>query len=98
MGDPETEWHLNKSIPLSILAFLVVQAVTIIVWATRLDSRVGILESNDTYQSQRLQRLEELTNKISVIEERQLNSIARLDIQTKTMQEILAVVSKFKKD
>lgn len=41
MNDLQKEsWHLNKSIPVSILVLILTQIVGFSVWITRLDSRV----------------------------------------------------------
>ena len=92
--DYETHWHLDRRVPVGIIAAVLIQTIGMIIWATKLDSRVGVLETNDTTQSVRIQRLEDIASRVAVMEERQVNTIARLDIQTKTMQEILTLVSK----
>ncbi len=92
--DYETHWHLDRRVPVGILVAILAQTVGMVIWATKLDSRVGVLEGNDTTQSVRIQRLEDIASRVAVMEERQVNAIARLDIQTKTMQEILTLVSK----
>lgn len=38
-------WHLSKEVPISIIFTLLVQAAAGIVFATKLDARVGALES-----------------------------------------------------
>ena len=87
-------WHLDRRIPVGIILAIVIQTCAILIWATRLDSRVGVLEIKDPIQDARIQKIEDISSRVAVIEERQLNTIRRLDIQTTTMQEILTIVSK----
>ena len=84
----EEQWHLDRKVPIGIIIAIVLQTCAILIWATRLDSRVGVLETKDPYQDVRIARLEEMASKVAVMEERQLMTLQRLDIQTKTMQEI----------
>ena len=86
-------WHLSKGVPVSIIFALLIQTIGIVIWATRLESRVSVLESDNTKQDIRIARLEDISGKISVMEERQINVLKRLDIQTKTMQDILEMVT-----
>jgi hypothetical protein len=90
----EEGWHLDRKVPIGIMLSIILQTAAILIWATRIDSRVGTLERDNSYQDQKIDKLEVIAGRVSVMEERQLNTIGRLDIQTKTMQEILAIVSK----
>ena len=90
-------WHLDRKVPIGIIIALVMQTFGILIWATKLDSRVGYLETKDPAQDLRIQKIEEITSRVAVMEERQIMSIQRMDIQTKTMQEILSIVSKINK-
>ena len=87
-------WHLDRKVPIGIIVAIVLQTFAILVWAAKLDSRVSFLEMKDPAQDARIQKIEEISTKVAVMEERQITTIGRLDIQTKTMQEILAIVSK----
>ncbi len=87
-------WHLDRKVPIGIIAAIILQTFAILIWATKLDSRVGYLESTQPTQDLRLERLESIGSRVAVMEERQIATINRLDIQTKTMQEILAIVAK----
>ena len=89
----QEHWHLSKSIPVSIIFFLALQTVGIIIWATRIDSRVDSLERANPVQDMRLSRLEEIYSKVAVMEDRQNNMLKRMDIQTITMQEILNLMN-----
>ncbi len=94
---PDDQWHLSKAVPISILAFLIFQSVSLIVWAVRLDARVERLEASQAVQDARLAKSDDFAAKMAVMDERQTNIISRLDIQTKTMQEILSIVAQIKK-
>ncbi len=90
-------WHLDKRIPFATIIALLIQTFIVIIWATRLDYRVDSLEKIDPAQNARITKLEEIASKVAVMEERQLTTIHRLDIQTKTMQEILTIVGNLNK-
>lgn len=42
----ETQWRLDRRIPLAVIMAMVLQAVAALVWATKLDARVAVLEDN----------------------------------------------------
>ena len=94
MPEYDEVWHLDRKVPIGIIAAILLQTIIILIWATKLDSRVDYLEKGQPVQDTRLERLESIGSRVAIMEERQLNTINRLDIQTKTMQEILAIVSK----
>lgn len=41
----DNHWHLDKRVPLSIIVALVLQTIYFTVFITKLDSRVGVLET-----------------------------------------------------
>lgn len=97
-GEP---WHLSKAVPISTIAFLIFQTIGIVIWATRLDSRVGVLEiskteheSTDTRkqdeQDKRLLVLESTLPKLAVIEARQADVIKRLDANAVKLDQIIS--------
>lgn len=92
--DENQNWHLDRKVPIGIILAILFQTFGIVIWGTKLDSRVGYLESQNVMQDKRLEGLEGISSKVAVMESRQLDVIHRLDIQTKTMQEILGIVSK----
>lgn len=65
------QWHLSKSVPISLVLFLVLQTIGLVVWAVKLDSRVATLESIEQRHDQRLIVLEQMRDRIIIIEERQ---------------------------
>jgi hypothetical protein len=92
-SQPE-HWHLSKGVPISVFVFMVVQTVGVIIWATRIDARVSFLESTNTVQDQRLAKLEDIYAKVAVIEDRQANTIRRLDVQADRMTLIIDTLNK----
>lgn len=44
----DREWHLDKKIPISIIATMLVQTATIIWWASSMNSRVMNMEQHIT--------------------------------------------------
>lgn len=95
-ADLSNTWHISKSIPISIILFLLAQTAGIIVWATRIEFRVTSLENTQPAQDARLNKLEDIYARMAVMDERQGNITRRLDIQTRTMQDILELVRAWK--
>lgn len=94
MEHDSQSWHLDRKVPIGLIVAVALQTCALLIWGTKLDSRVGYLESQNAMQDKRLEGLEGISSKVAVMESRQLDVIHRLDIQTKTMQEILGIVSK----
>lgn len=89
----EGQWHLSKAIPISVILYLTAMTFGGVFWIAKTDSRLSQLELADVDQKARLSRLEETRERILIVEERQLQVLKRLDIQTKTMQDILELVT-----
>ena len=81
---------------MTIVLFLAGWTFTGIWWAAKIDIRMGTLEAQNSQQDARIGKLEDLGSRLAVIEDRQKRVLERLDIQTKTMQEVLALVGKMK--
>lgn len=64
----EDGWSFNKTIPVSIL---VAQTIALVIWATKLDSRVEALETGDKVLSKRMAIHETDVRKMDVIADRQ---------------------------
>jgi hypothetical protein len=84
-----TEWHLNKSVPVTIIFALLVQTAGIVIWATRLDSRVGSLETSQLEQNIRLNKLEESNQLLALIKDRQDHVLRTLDSNAKKLDELM---------
>ena len=97
MDDDNTSWHLDRKVPIGLIIAVLLQTCALLIWGTKLDSRVGYLETQNLSQDGKIMRLEDVSSRVAVIESRQLDVLHRLDIQTKTMQEILGIVSKSSK-
>lgn len=71
-------WHLDKKVPLSIIVALLVQTATLIIWGTKLDSRVATVEQSVNSHTLTIETMKQTQNQISVglarIEERQIIS------------------------
>lgn len=96
-------WHLSRAVPLSIIGMMVVQTILVIIWATRLDSRVGVLEIGKTafeeryekeqiQQNNRLLALETLQTRLAVIEDRQNSVLKRLDTNAEKLDQIYKIL------
>ena len=93
-------WHLSKAVPLSIIGVMTFQTIILIIWASKLDSRVGTLETNrmefhiqysidQKVQNDRLVALEGLLPELAVIKDRQENVIKRLDVNASKLDKVL---------
>lgn len=40
MSEPREPWHLDKRVPIALIAAIIVQTVTIVWWAASIDARV----------------------------------------------------------
>jgi len=47
MTDDQNKWHLDKRVPLSIVAMLAAQTIALLIWGVQLTSRVGVLEQSN---------------------------------------------------
>lgn len=68
-------WHLDKKVPISIIIMLLLQTITLVIWATRLDSRVSSVEATTSGHTIVIEAMRSAQNSVSVglarIEERQ---------------------------
>lgn len=58
----DKHWHLDKRVPIALIFALVFQTIGAVWWASKLDSRVGVLEgwvTNNNSVSGRLAVIEE---------------------------------------
>lgn len=87
------QWHLSKGVPVSLFAVALAQAVALIIWGTRIDSRVSTLENNEKYDREVIERrmiaLENQLPRIAVIEAKQAEVIKRLDVNAIKLDTLL---------
>lgn len=83
--DPKEHWHLQKSIPITLVIALCVQFIGFIIYASKLDARVEYLEKNQLEIRQDVNFLEKENGqrKIEVAE-----ILVRLENLTKIAEEI----------
>lgn len=75
-------WHIDRQIPVAVLVALFLQSAAILIWAVRLDARVGVLETAQAGERE------------SRNSERVVERIVRLETiaeQTKTGLEVINV-------
>lgn len=76
----DDRWHLDRKVPISIIIAIVAQTVGVLVWATKLDSRVERLEQAETQQRDRDVRQDIATHELIDAFNRRLDIIdAKLD-------------------
>jgi len=97
MMDQLAESWFSHKVPITVIIAVLLQTFALIIWGTRLDSRVSFLEIKDPQQDARILQLENIATRVAVMEEKQNTMLDRMKIQTTTMQEILAIVSKITK-
>lgn len=90
----QEQWHLSKSVPVTIVGFLLLQTLGIVVWATRLDSRVGSLEISQHEQNVRIADLEKFGERIAVINERQQLVLKTLDSNARKIDVLVDALNK----
>ncbi len=69
-------WHLDKKVPLSIIFAVFVQTAVLVLWASKLDSRVAAMEQNVSSHNIAIETLKGTQTAITVglarMEERQI--------------------------
>lgn len=72
-------WHLNRGVPLTLIAALIIQTIALVVWAVRLEGRV---EKTETTAAESRQRLIEMETR-----ERESNKLTERVVRVETMLE-----------
>lgn len=83
------EWHLSKSVPISIIVGFIMQFAGFIWWTSNLDSRVS---TNST----EIVRLESRTKGLEEIVQSQAVTLARMDENIKSIRVILESMARQK--
>jgi len=78
----EQEWHLSKSVPISIIVGFIMQFAGFVWWTSQLDSRVEVNTSE-------IIRLEVRTDKLEEIVQSQAVTLGRMDENIKSIRVIL---------
>lgn len=98
--DPN-RWHFSKSIPISIVFFLLFQTIVFVIWQTRrdtmTDARLDALERSQTVQDARLAILENVRDKILILEERQNNVLKILETNAKKIDTLVDEYTRIRK-
>lgn len=84
-------WHLDKKVTLGLIFTLLLQGVSLIVWATRLDSRVAFTERAVDAVEDRTNRLDAA---VQGLNERLARMEANMDNQTALLREVRAAIIK----
>ena len=53
---PETSWHLDKKVNISVIIAILMLAISIFVWGSKIEQRVAIVESATARQDQEFRR------------------------------------------
>lgn len=83
------EWHLSKSVPISIIVGFIMQFAGFVWWTSTLDSRVA---TNST----EIIRLESRTKSLEEIVQSQAVTLARMDENIKSIRVILESMARQK--
>lgn len=65
----DRQWHLDRKVPIALIATLVIQTGTIIWWASSLSERVNTLERQAVAAAPQSERLTRVEVKIEAINE-----------------------------
>lgn len=85
----EQQWHLSKSVPISIIAGFIMQFAGFVWWTSQLDSRVEI-------NSNEIVRLEVRTDKLEEVVQSQAVTLGRMDENIKSIRVILESMARQK--
>jgi hypothetical protein len=85
----EQQWHLSKSVPISIIVGFIMQFAGFVWWTSQLDSRVEINTSE-------IVRLEVRTDKLEEIVQSQAVTLGRMDENIKSIRVILESMARQK--
>ena len=50
--DPATSWHLEKKVNISVIVALLLLAISIFTWGSKIEQRVALVEASTTRQAQ----------------------------------------------
>jgi len=93
----QEQWHLNKSVPITIVLTLLIQTAGIIIWGAKMDSRVAVLEVSQSDQDSHIRALEtsrnDIRERLVVIEDRQNTVINRLNANAVKLDQIMQILS-----
>ena len=78
----EQQWHLSKSVPISIIVGFIMQFAGFVWWTSQLDSRVEVNTSE-------IVRLEVRTDTLEEIVQSQAVTLGRMDENIKSIRVIL---------
>lgn len=85
----EQQWHLSKSVPISIIAGFIMQFAGFVWWTSQLDSRVEMNTSG-------IVRLEVRADKLEEIVQSQAVTLGRMDENIKSIRVILESMARQK--
>jgi hypothetical protein len=85
----EQQWHLSKSVPISIIVGFIMQFAGFVWWTSQLDSRVEVNTSE-------IVRLEVRTDKLEEIVQSQAVTLGRMDENIKSIRVILESMARQK--
>ena len=78
----DNSWHLSKSVPLTLIVAIVGQTVALVWYVSSLDSNVETNMKDIARHEIRLERLEETTRELSILN-------ARIDENIKAIREMM---------
>lgn len=78
----DNSWHLSKSVPLTLIVAIVGQTIALVWYVSSLDSNVETNMKDIARHEIRLERLEETTRELSILN-------ARIDENIKAIREMM---------
>lgn len=74
-----TQWKIDKHIPVAVIMAILVQTFAVIWWAAQLETRVKILEIDINQNTQLIDRVSRMEEKVSALKESTLRIEQKLD-------------------
>lgn len=82
--DDDRQWHLDKKVPIALIATLIVQTMTIVWWAATASARLDQLERITTSFAPQAERIIRMDEKMGVLQQ-SLSEIKALIRQEPTL-------------
>jgi hypothetical protein len=80
-----TAWHLNRSVPISLITAILMQTAGMVWWASNMHTRQNALEISDTQQSKDIEKVMDETEAMRVLD---ATIIAQLDSMKQSLLEV----------
>lgn len=77
------QWTLDKHIPVAVIFAMMMQTFAVVWWAAQLQARVNVLETQTSQNTQLIDRVSRVEEKVSALREASLRIEQKLDEMTR---------------